>query len=178
MILIQITLLFCVIIWLILCFYILIGFLFSTPYYPSRIKKLDKAFKTISKQFKLEDLSKLNFVDLGSGDGRTVLWAAKHGMNAEGIEINPFLTLISKIAIVVKGLPNAKIINKSFYKHNFSKYDIVYLYIYREEMAKLKTKLQKELKDGAIIISNVFTFDGQKPDFVIDRFRVYKINKS
>lgn len=113
-------------------------------------------------------------MDIGSGDGRFVIWAAKHGYIASGIEFNPFLSLLSKFKITLLRINNkAKIYNKNFMNHDFSEYDIIYMYIFSEHMDKLKGKLFNELRPGSVIITNTFKFTDLKPDLEIDRYKIY-----
>lgn len=157
--------------------YLVVGMLIITPFYPSRTKDLDKIWEELKPEIK-KDLEKVNFVDVGSGEGRVVRWAAKKGMNAYGIELNPFLTLYSRFRGFIS--PNRKRIttlNQNFNHQDFSKYDVVYLYIYREHMDTLLPKFEKELKNGSLIISNVFKFTDKEPDKKINRFNLYYIKK-
>jgi len=158
--------------WLLLSVYILRSMFFSTPYYPSRIKSIDKFYKEskILKNYKGK-----KFVDVGSGDGRVVFWADRNGFKAYGVELNPFLTLISKFINIFRKT-NSKFINDNFYKHDFSDYDVIFLYIYKEHMHKLLENLKQNTKKDAIIVSNTFTFTGLKPLEEIGRFRVYKVS--
>lgn len=148
--------------------YLIGSWVFTTPYYPSRVKKLSRSFE----KFNITLPERIRFIDLGSGDGRVVLWASKRGMEAEGIELNPFLTLFSKINALVNR-KKVKIYNKSFFNHMYNNYDIVYLYQYSEIMKKLEDKLFKELKPNSIIISNTFKFPNITEDEKVDNFYIY-----
>lgn len=162
----------CIGIWLLLSFYVIISVLFLTPYYPSRTKKLEEALQNLDIDIK-EDL---NFVDVGSGDGRIVAWAAKKGMQSTGIELNPFLTLWSRVFFKLKRVGSkASVVNQNWNNVNYEKYDIVYLYIFREHMDKLKDKFKTELKPGSVIISNTFRFKDWEPDEEYGRFAIYKV---
>lgn len=165
------TLFCCQFLLILLAGYIIYSWLTKTPFYPSSTNKLESLLK--SEKIKTKGNK---FIDIGSGDGRFVIWAAKHGYESAGIEFNPFLTLISRLLIFLNGVDGkAKIYNMDFNNHDFSNYDIVYLYIFSEHMNKLKDKLFKELKPGSVIIANTFTFSDTKADFVSDRFNVYYI---
>jgi len=161
------------VVWILFAFYLTIGWLGSTPFYPSQNKHL----KGLLDGLKINPKDKkLKFVDIGSGDGRVVIWAAKQGFKATGIELNPFLTLISRLKSFIFRLgKNAKFINGNFYNQDYSEYDVVYLYIYREHMNKLKEKLFEELEPGSVIVSNIFKFDETTPYERIGRFNVYRI---
>ena len=150
-----------------------IYFLFSlvrkTPFYPSKIKSLDEIFNKI-------EIKGKNFIDIGSGDGRIVIWAAERGFNADGIEYNPFLTILSKIKIFFLRLnKKVRIYNKDFFDHSYSDYQIVYMFIYSEQMDKLQNKLFRELKPNSVIISNTFNFSEVKEDRKIGNYYVYYI---
>ncbi len=174
----QLVALLCVFLLMIMGFYFVYSLMFSTPFYPSVTKRLNIAL-TYWKDLGINPLNqeKAKFVDLGSGDGRVVFWAARNGFIATGIELNPYLSLLSKLIKFLKRINNARIINMSFYKHNFSDYDIAYLYIYPEHMEKMKDKLFREMKNGAVIISNTFKFKNLEPEQSYDRFHLYRIKK-
>jgi len=97
--------------------------------------------------------------DLGSGDGRLVIAFAHSGAKVHGFEINPLLIQKSRTNIKKAKLENkAQIHLKSFWTANLSQYDIIYIYGMQHIMKRLEKKLQKELKPGAKIISNVYKF--------------------
>ncbi len=157
--------------WIFLSIYLLRGFFIDTPYYPSRLKKLDELWSYLE-----IDPKGKKFIDIGSGDGRTVRWASRKGLASTGIDINPFLTLLSRMLnIFNKSKENAKFINGDFFKESYSDFDIVYLYIYRSAMNELGEKLFNELKPGSIIISNVFGFDDYEPDDKFKRFKIFYV---
>jgi 2-polyprenyl-3-methyl-5-hydroxy-6-metoxy-1,4-benzoquinol methylase len=170
--LLSIVLLTCLFLWILLAIFIVWSWL-NTPWYPSRLKELEEVWK--SGEFELPENAK--FIDLGSGDGRIVNWAASKGFDAHGIEMNPYLSLTHRIKrLFNKNKKNISIYNKNFFNHNFSDYDVVYLYVFPKYMNKLKSKLYSELKPGSIIISNVFSFSDVKPDQEIGRFKIYRVN--
>jgi len=118
----------------------------------------------------------VRFVDIGSGDGRFVVWAARQGYSAHGLEYNPFLTLYSKLRLLVGGLlGKAKVYNKNFNKHDFSDYNVAYMYIFSEHMDKIREKLFSEMKPGSMVISNTFKFKDLEPDQVIGKFNIYRV---
>lgn len=150
--------------------YLIWSWITQTPFYPSSTKKLSliKDFVKLNK----DD----NFIDIGSGDGRIIIWAAKQGLQAEGIEFNPFLTLLTKLKIFINRLSSrAKVFNKDFNNHDYSKYNIAYLYIFREHMDLILPKLQKEMRPGSVIVTNTFKFSNLTPDKTIDRYNIYYI---
>ena len=109
------------------------------------------------------DLLKLttkdNFVDLGSGDGRFVIAAAKKGIKSYGYEMNPILVLISRNKIKNEKLSSkAKIYWKSYWNVNLSEYSAVAVFGIKHIMPSLGKKLKKELKEGSRVVSNHFKF--------------------
>lgn len=158
---------------LLLFFVYLVGTgVFSAPYYPTSSRKFKKAYADLKAILP----KKGKFVDLGSGDGKMVMWASKNGYEAYGIEINPFYSLVSKIRIIATR-SKGKIINMNFYNHDFKDYDIVYMYLFPTVMSKLKDKLFSEMKPGSVIVSNTFTIPGVKEDEKVDNFYIYRIRK-
>lgn len=162
-------------IWILFGVYLVIGWFGSTPFYPSS----KKHFRVLEDYLKNLDKDKYKeFVDIGSGDGRVAIWAGKLGYMSTGVEINPFLTLITRLKVKIKKLSGkVHTVNKSFYKIDYSKFDIVYLYIFKEHMEELLPKLEKELKPHAVIISNVFKFENLEPVEKLGRFNIYKLKK-
>lgn len=104
-----------------------------------------------------------SFVDVGSGDGRIVIEAARKGLNAYGIEINPLLVAISLWKIKESKLKNARILLKDFWKQDFSNFDYVSIWGTTHMMKFLEKKLLKELKPGAKVVSNHFQFPNWQP---------------
>ena len=156
----------CILFWLIVPFSI-VGNFIGAPYYPSTMKKV----KTM---VKLAGLKKgMVVADLGSGDGRIAVEAAKSGVEAHGIELNPVLVLFSRWKF--RKLKNVKFINQNMWKADVSKYDRIFLFCLTKEMRKFETKLRDEMKPGSLIISNVFKFNNWKPVKVQDNIYVYKV---
>jgi len=98
--------------------------------------------------------------DLGSGDGRIIIMAAKEfGADGVGIEINPFLILWSKFSAIFNGVrKKTKFVLNNFFNADLSDADIVTLFLLQPTNIKLKHKLSKELKHGARVVSYRFTF--------------------
>jgi ribosomal protein L11 methylase PrmA len=113
--------------------------------------------------------------DLGSGDGRIVIAAAKNGAQAHGYEINPVLVWYSRWQISQAGLSGKAFVHwKSFWKADLSEYQIVTVFGITSIMKDLEAKLKAELKPGSRVVSNIFQFpnwEGEKTDSVF----VYRI---
>jgi len=105
---------------------------------------------------KLAKINKDDIVyDLGSGDGTTLIIAAKEfGARGVGIEIDPLRFFISSMLLHSNRLSDkVRIIRKNFYDVNISKASVVFVYLVPRVLEKLKPKFFRELRQGTIIVS-------------------------
>src|SRR4030043_1706078 len=104
-------------------------------------------------------------VDLGSGDGRTVITAARRGAYAIGVEYNPDLVELSRKNAVIEGVSNkTAFVEADLFEYDLSKATVITMFLLPEINLKLRPKLL-ELKPGTRIVSNTFTMDEWEPDF-------------
>ncbi|MFA6474771.1 MAG: class I SAM-dependent methyltransferase [Patescibacteria group bacterium] len=105
------------------------------------------------------------FYDLGCGDGKVVLYAARHYQaNAIGVEIAWPLWLVCQIKKLLIWTPKAKFKLGNLFKTNVSDADVVYVFgMPKTIQQKLQAKLDRELKPGARVISYSFAFHGWEP---------------
>lgn len=111
--------------------------------------------KGIREAFKLAGAKNTDVIyDLGSGDGRTLIIAAKEfGARAVGVEIDPLRFYISKLLIMLNGLSDKVEIRKeNFLESDFSDATIIFVYLVPKALKKLKPKFL-ELKKGTRIVS-------------------------
>lgn len=103
--------------------------------------------------------------DLGSGDGRIILTAAKEfHAKSVGIEANPLWVVWTRWRIRHLNLRGkADVIWGNFFHQDLSEADVVTLYLLQGTNDRLKHKLETELPPGARVISHYFTFQGWKP---------------
>lgn len=88
----------------------------------------------------------------------------KKGIQAHGYEINPLLVIISRINIRKAGLKGKAFIHwNNFWKVDLSQYDIITVFQVSFAMDRLEKKLMYELKPGARVISNYWTFPNWRP---------------
>ena len=108
-------------------------------------------------------------VDLGSGDGRIVIAAAKtYGCTAVGYEIDEELVQLSRERIGEQRLGElATIEQQDMYTADLSEVDIVAVYVYSTALEKMKPQFAK-LKPGARIVSHFFEIPGLKPEKVVE----------
>jgi hypothetical protein len=115
-------------------------------------------------------------VDLGSGDGRVVIALARLGAKAHGYEVNPFLVRISRRNIAAAGLSGrARIHWGSFWRADLSRYDLVTVFQVGFVMGRLESKLKRELRPSARIVSHHWRFPGLKPENVREDIYLYRI---
>ena len=124
----------------------------DAPFIPTKISRIKKLLKQVP-------LKNKTFYELGSGDGRVVIEAAKIGAIAYGIEQSLLRVLYSRF----KATKNAHFIHGDIFKQDLSKADVVFIFLLPKGVEKLKPKLKKELKKGTIIITQTFHFKDWKP---------------
>ena len=140
------------------CFIALSWFAGSdAPYVPTKMEIVNKALR-------LSGVKKgKRFYELGSGDGRVVLEAAKLGANSFGIEQSLIRVIYSKYTAWKNHLKNASFIHGNVFKRNYQDADIIYIYLLPKGVTKLEPKRHKELKKGSIVITQTFHFKNWKP---------------
>ncbi len=103
-------------------------------------------------------------IDLGSGDGRTVITAAKRGAKALGIEYNPDMVALSKRNAAKEGVNNkASFVKADLFESDFSKATVITMFLLPDINLKLRPKIL-DLKPGTRIVSNSFDMGEWKPD--------------
>ncbi|RLI12021.1 hypothetical protein DRO25_00940 [Candidatus Bathyarchaeota archaeon] len=103
--------------------------------------------------------------DLGSGDGRAVIMAAKDfGARAVGVELREDLAKRALSSIHELGLQDrVTIVNGDMFNVNLSAADVVFLYLTTSANEKIKPKLEAELKPGVRVVSHDYEIVGWKP---------------
>ena len=117
---------------------------------------------------KMLDMAKVtakdHVIDLGSGDGRTVITAAKRGVRALGIEYNPDMVELSKRNAVKEGVTDkATFMKADLFESDFSKATVITMFLLPDINLKLRPKIL-DLKPGTRIVSNSFTMGEWKAD--------------
>lgn len=103
--------------------------------------------------------------DLGAGDGRFIVAAAKHyGAAAIGYEISLLPYLAARWRLAVSGLgPKARIEWKDFFHVDLSQADVIVCFLTPAALAKLGPKFKQELRPGTRIVSYTFSLPGWTP---------------
>src|SRR6267378_2529571 len=108
--------------------------------------------------------SKDYVIDLGSGDGRTVITAAKRGSKALGIEYNPDMVELSKRNAAKEGVSDkASFMKADLFESDFSQAQVITMFLLSSINIKLRPKIL-DLKPGTRIVSNTFDMGEWKPD--------------
>ncbi len=112
---------------------------------------------------KMLDMTKVTsadyVIDLGSGDGRTVIAAAKRGARALGIEYNPDMVELSKRNADKEGVAGkANFMKADLFESDFSQATVITMYLLPNINLKLRPKIL-DLKPGTRIVSHAFTMD-------------------
>jgi len=120
---------------------------------------------SVKKMLKISHLtSKDILIDLGSGDGRILIAAARLGARAIGYEINPFLVWRSRQLIKKLKLDKLAAVKwKSFWKVDFNEATIVTVYLFPHLMNRLQKLLEKKVKHPLRLVCNDYPFPGLKP---------------
>jgi precorrin-6B methylase 2 len=125
------------------------------------------------------DLASVNqedrLFDLGSGDGRIIVIAAKeYGAHCTGIEVDPLRILWSKLAIKRNQLGDrVKVIRGNFFNVSVEDATVVTLYQGYEINKKIRDKLSAELRPGTRVVSYRFILEGWDPVVTSEETSVY-----
>ena len=117
---------------------------------------------------KMLDMAKVtpqdHVMDLGSGDGRNIIAAAKRGATAVGVEYNPDMVELSKREAAAQGVAGkASFIQGDMYEADISKATVLALFLLPHNLTKLTPKFLA-LKPGTRIVGNTFAPEGWEAD--------------
>lgn len=134
--------------------------MFIAPYVPSPLPVVEYMLKLAG--LKAGEV----LFDMGAGDGRTVIMAAKvFGARGVGIELREDLTKKAMNSIHESGLEDrVTIVNDDMFNVNLSAADVVYLYLTTSANERLKPKLERDLKAGARVVSHDYEVVGWRPE--------------
>jgi precorrin-6B methylase 2 len=119
----------------------------------------------VNKMLDMANVTPQDFVmDLGSGDGRTVITAAKRGARAVGIEYNPDMVELSKKNAQEAGVSGkATFIKADLFETDLSQPTVITMFLLPQINMKLRPKIL-DLKPGTRIVSNSFTMEDWEAD--------------
>ena len=103
-------------------------------------------------------------VDLGSGDGRNIISAAKRGARGRGVEYNPAMVALSQRNAAQEGVSDRAIfVEGDMFAAEFSDATVLALFLLPDNLTKLRDKFLA-LKPGTRIVANTFWIEGWAPD--------------
>ena len=103
-------------------------------------------------------------IDLGSGDGRTVITAARRGIKAHGIEYNPDMAALSKRNAEKAGMTDkATFANADIFESDFTQATVLTLFLLPQLNVKLRPTILK-MKPGTRVVSNSFDMGDWEAD--------------
>jgi SAM-dependent methyltransferase len=116
---------------------------------------------TVEKMLDVAKVTPQDFVvDLGSGDGRNVIAAAKRGARGLGVEYNPDMVELSKRNAVKEGVADkAQFVQGDMYEADFQQASVLALFLLTDNLSKLRPKFAT-LKPGTRIVANTFGIEG------------------
>jgi hypothetical protein len=119
----------------------------------------------VNKLMEMARVTANDFVmDLGSGDGRNVIAAAKLGARALGVEYNPDMVALSRRLAQEAGVGDkAQFVQADMYEYDISKATVMALFLLPVNMNKLAPKFFN-LAPGSRIVANTFGIEGWEPD--------------
>ena len=122
----------------------------------------------VSKMMEIAAVTSKDFlIDLGSGDGRTVIAAAKLGARAIGIEYNPDMVELSIKNAEKAGVSDkAKFLQEDLFEFDLSEATVITMFLLPDINLRLRPRLL-DLKPGTRIVSNTFTMGEWEPDFEV-----------
>ncbi|MCE9586371.1 hypothetical protein K8R04_03575 [Candidatus Uhrbacteria bacterium] len=128
----------------------------GAPWLPSRRRDIPDGFALV------DITSADTVIDLGSGDGRLLVEAAKRGAAVVGYELNPFLVWWSRRKLSSFG-NRAVVYRKNLLDADLSQATLIYIFGITSIMPQVADKLRRECRPGTKIISFAFELPGWDP---------------
>jgi ribosomal protein L11 methylase PrmA len=143
--------------------------LWGAPWAPTSLR-------TVDVMLRMADLQPgQRLVDLGAGDGRIVILAARRfKARAVGVEIDPLRCLIANALIALFGVRSrARVVHGNMFEFDLSQADVVTMYLLQGTNQRIKPRLLEQLPPGARVISHSFSFAGWTPVAIDERRRLF-----
>ena len=120
---------------------------------------------------KMLDMAKVTpndyLMDLGSGDGRTVIAVAKRGVRATGVEYNPNMVVLSRRNAEKAGAKLANFVEGDIFQTDLSKATVITLFLLPDLNVKLRPTILS-MKPGTRVVSNSFRMGDWSPDETVE----------
>ena len=157
--------------WLVICGIVLLVcfggvLLFGAPYLPTLKPQIDTALK-------LANLKRgQTLLELGCGDGRVLIAAARQGLNVVGYELNPLLAGLAWLR-TRRYRQQVRVVWGNFWTKEWPPAQAVFTFLLPRYMAKLDSKLKNYQHKPVRLVSYAFTVPNQKPSKVQNGLMVY-----
>jgi hypothetical protein len=150
---------FSVLLFIVILLWILIPALYGLPVVSTKAERIRKALRLANLQ------SNEILYDLGAGDGRVLLIAAREfGAKAVGIEVGPIQCALIWLRVVASGFGNQIQVKwANFYEADLRDADAIFVYATSKEVVKLAPHLRKQLKKGTRVVSISADFPEWEP---------------
>jgi predicted RNA methylase len=129
--------------------------LFGAPYLPTRRKETQIALDLLDLK------AGQTLYELGCGDGRVLVFAARRGLNVVGYELNPVLVIVSWL-VTLRYRRQVRVVWGNFWMADLERADGVFVFLLDKYMKKLDEKLLK-IKKPIRLVSYAFKIPGKKP---------------
>lgn len=136
--------------------------LFGSPWHPISRRDLKRALDFCDVR------AGERIVDLGSGDGRVLITAAKdYGLTGTGIEIDPIKVWLANWRVRIAGVADkVRIVRANIFDADYREADILFIYLTHQAIDKLFPNILEQLKPNAKILCFRFCIQGMTPDKV------------
>ena len=112
-------------------------------------------------------------LELGSGDGRVLLAAAKRGLTVVGYELNPLLVMYARVR-TRRYRSQVKVVWGNFWKADWPPAQGIFVFLLNPYMKKLDKKITQELGKNVKVVSYAFQIPGRKPAKELNGLYLYK----
>jgi SAM-dependent methyltransferase len=117
----------------------------------------------VEKMLELAQVGRDDYVvDLGSGDGKIAIAAARRGARAKGVEYNPKMVELSKRNAAAAGV-RVEFVRGDIFRIDFSKADVLTLYLLPELNERLRPRILA-MRPGTRVVSHQFAMGDWEPD--------------
>ena len=122
-------------------------------------------FALVEKMLDMAKVTPQDYVmDLGSGDGRNIIAAARRGARALGVEYNPDMVELARRNAAKEGVSDkAQFVQGDMYEADISQANVMALFLLPENLRRLTSKFL-DLRPGSRIVANGFGIDGWQAD--------------
>lgn len=139
----------------------------SIIYRVPQVASFNSDLKVMRAWLKKYNLAGKCLIDMWSGTGKMLRFFEKEfGCKTTWYEIDLANSLIARILNKIFKT-NCEIIRWNYFKSNLNDFDIIYIYLYPELVAKIEEKIEKEAKSGTIVIANAFKLLKAKPTEIL-----------